>query len=59
MKTRLALSGERFPATGFHLDVLTRLAEDGGLEEATCLYTVSGASVCAGLCEYGVEMVYR
>lgn len=49
MKIGLALSGGGFRATGFHLGVLARLAEEKRLEEVTFLSTVSGGSLCIGL----------
>jgi NTE family protein len=49
MKIGLALSGGGFRATGFHLGVLARLAQDNRLEEITFLSTVSGGSLCIAL----------
>jgi NTE family protein len=49
MKIGLALSGGGFRATGFHLGVLARLAEEKRLEDVTFLSTVSGGSLCIGL----------
>ena len=49
MKIALALSGGGFRATGFHLGVLARLAEQNQLENVTFLSTVSGGSLCIGL----------
>lgn len=49
MKIGLALSGGGFRATVFHFGVLARLAEENRLEDVTCLSTVSGGSLCAGL----------
>jgi NTE family protein len=45
----LALSGGGFRATVFHLGVLTRLADEGRLEDISFLSTVSGGSLCIGL----------
>jgi NTE family protein len=49
MKIGLALSGGGFRATGFHLGVLARLAEENRLEDVAFLSTVSGGSLCIGL----------
>jgi NTE family protein len=49
MKIGLSLSGGGFRATVFHLGVLARLAEEGLMEEVTCVSTVSGGSLCASL----------
>jgi NTE family protein len=49
MNIGLALSGGGFRATGFHLGVLARLAEQKRLEDVAFLSTVSGGSLCIGL----------
>ncbi len=52
MKIGLSLSGGGFRATVFHLGVLARLAEEGLMEEVTCVSTVSGGQPLRqpGLC---------
>jgi len=49
MKIGLALSGGGFRATGFHLGVLARLADEAAFEKMAFLSTVSGGSMCIGL----------